>query len=238
MILARNEENTIAEVVGSALPFAGEVVVMDGHSTDQTPLRAQKAGAVVHSDPGKGKGSAIRASLGIARGAVVVFMDADGSHAPTDIPRLAAPILAAEADLVVGSRFAGGSEELSVNFPQLIRSIGNISMNIAINQRFSVELTDTLNGFRAVRRAVAESLALKENRHTIEQEMIIQALRRGHRVINIPTHEYARIYGESTINVWREWPKFVWCLILNLLQPKTEPTSKSRETDPPSGPEA
>lgn len=222
VILARNEEKTIADIVSSALPFADEILVMDGHSEDQTPVRASDAGATVHSDPGLGKGSGIRASLDLAHGEAIVFMDADGSHAAPDIARLAAPILADEADLVVGSRFAGGSEELSVSFPQLIRSIGNISMNIAINERFGVQLTDTLNGYRAIRRSVAKNLGLEENRHTIEQEMVIQALRRGFRVQNIPSHEYARAYGESTINVWREWPKFVWCLIRNLVQPRVQ----------------
>ena len=85
---------------------------------------------------------------------------------------------------------------------------------------------------------MAQSLALKENRHTIEQEMVIQALRRGYRVMNIPTHEYARTYGESTINIWREWPNFVWCLIRNLVQPSLASTSISREIKPPFGPEA
>lgn len=238
VILARNEEKTIADIVSSALPFADEILVMDGRSDDQTPVRASDAGATVHTDPGLGKGSGIRASLDLARGEAIVFMDADGSHAAPDIARLAAPILTDEADLVVGSRFAGGSEELSVNFPQLIRSIGNISMNIAINERFGVQLTDTLNGYRAIRSSIAKDLELKENRHTIEQEMVIQALRRGYRVQNIPSHEYARVHGESTINVWREWPKFVWCLIRNLVQPRVFSAPPDREPDSQSDDDA
>jgi len=122
-----------------------------------------------------------------------------------------------QADVAVGSRFAGGSEELSVTFGQLIRSIGNISMKIAINKRWNVELTDTLNGFRAVRRAPMCEIGLRENRHTIEQEMIMCALRHRLRVTNVPTHEYARLHGTSHINIWKEWPLFVWCVLVNLL---------------------
>ena len=236
VILAKNEENTIREVVESVQPFADEIVVMDGGSVDRTSIRAREAGAAVHTDPGLGKGSAIRASLEIARGDIVVFMDADGSHAASDISRLVAPIIAGEADLVVGSRFTGGSEELSVNVPQLVRTIGNISMNIAINTRFGVELTDTLNGFRAIRASAARALLLKEDRHTIEQEMVIQALRRGFRVINRPAHEYAREFGESTISVWREWPRFVWCVVRNLLQrPIAAPGGSDYRRDHPPG---
>jgi dolichol-phosphate mannosyltransferase len=218
VVLARNEEGTIAEVVESARPFGQEVLVMDGHSTDATASRAREAGAAVHRDPGRGKGSAVRASFPMARGSIVVLMDADGSHAAADVPRLAGPILRGEADLVVGSRFTGGSDELSMTLPQLVRSVGNISMNIAINTRFGVSLTDTLNGFRAIRKSVALNLELREELHTIEQEMVIQALRRGYRVTNVATHEYSRRFGSSSIDIWRQWPRFVWCLMRNIVQ--------------------
>jgi len=230
VILARNEERTIGRIVREVAPYAGEVLVMDGNSSDRTEAEAQAAGAVVRKDPGKGKGSAVRASFALARGEIVVLMDADGSHDPRDIPRLAAPIEADQADLVVGSRFAGGSDELALNVPQLIRTIGNISMNIAINKRFGVALTDTLNGFKAVRKSMAVQLPLKENRHTIEQELAIQALRHGYRVINVATHEYAREFGGSTIHIWSEWPIFVWCLFTNLIQPRVRVSEK-----PPRG---
>jgi dolichol-phosphate mannosyltransferase len=217
VIPARNEAPTIGEVVRHARPYAHHVVVMDGHSTDGTPDLARAAGATVIRDPGRGKGSAIRAALEAVEADVIVFMDADGSHDPADIQHLALPVVRGEADLCVGSRFAGGSDELSVNVGQLVRTIGNISMNIAINTRWGVALTDTLNGFRAVRRTAALALGLRENRHTIEQEMVMKILRHGYRAINVPTHEYARKHGHSHINIWREWPLFVWCVLVNLL---------------------
>jgi len=217
VILARNEERTIREVVQSAARFVHEVVLMDGRSSDRTATIAKEAGASVHIDQGKGKGAAIRQSLELVNADVVVFMDADGSHDPTDIPGLALPVVRGETDLCVGSRFAGGSDELSVGFGQLIRSNGNILMNIAINKRWNISLTDTLNGFRAIRRQAALSVGLKENRHTIEQEIVMKMLRHGYKVINVPTHEYERKYGSSHINIWKEWPMFVWCVIINII---------------------
>ena len=217
VILARNEEHTIGEVVAKTLKYVHHVCVMDGRSTDGTAAAAQGAGAVVHQDPGRGKGSAIRQSLDLVEADVVVFLDADGSHDPADIPRLVAPLVRGEADLCIGSRFSGGSEELSVSVGQLIRTIGNILMNIAINRRWGVELTDTLNGFRAIRRNEAKVVKMTEDTHTIEQEMAMKMLRHGYRVRNVPTHEYARTYGTSHIRIWREWPKFVWCVVVNLL---------------------
>lgn len=217
VILARNEEHTIGDVFTRTLQHVRHVFVMDGRSTDATAAAAKRAGAVVHQDPGKGKGSAIRQSLDLVEADVMVFLDADGSHDPADIPRLVAPIVRGEAELCIGSRFSGGSEELSVSVGQLIRTIGNILMNIAINNRWGVELTDTLNGFRAICRHEATLVNMIEDTHTIEQEMAMKMLRHGYRVMNVPTHEYARTHGTSHIRIWREWPTFVWCVIVNLL---------------------
>ena len=215
VVLARDEERTIAEVVRAAAPWCREVLVMDGQSQDATRENARAAGARVLSDPGRGKGAAIRESLTACSTAFLVFMDADGSHDALDIPALVRPLAAGEASLCVGSRFAGGSDELSVSVGQLVRTIGNILMNIAINTRWHVELTDTLNGFRAVRREAALEVSLQEDTHTIEQEMVMKLLRHGHRVVNTPAHEYKRRFGRSHIRIWREWPKFVWCVLAN-----------------------
>ena len=233
VILAKDEEMSISEAVSGARQHCAKVVVMDGHSSDLTVEKAKAAGAEVHPDPGRGKGAAIRASLSLVEEPVVVFMDADGSHDPADIPRLAAPIESGEVDLCVGSRFTGGSEELSITVGQLIRTIGNISMNIAINKRWRVELTDTLNGFRAIRRVAALEVDLQEDIHTIEQEMVMKMLRAGYTVMNIPTHEYSREHGESHIKIWRQWPRFVWCVVRHVAafnRPSSDPPRTSKDS--------
>ena len=216
VISARNEERTIRNAVRQAGQYAREVIVMDGRSSDATAQLAREAGASVYTDSAFGKGSAIRDSLTHSNAEVLVFMDADGSHDAADIPRLARVILSGRAELCVGSRFSGGSDELSISMGQLIRTIGNIAMNIAINRRWHVQLSDTLNGFRAVRRKIALDIGLTENRHTIEQEMVMKCLRHGYRVANIATHEYPRQFGESHIRIWREWPMFMWCVVKNI----------------------
>lgn len=230
VILAKNEEGTIGEAVVGAKNYCSRVVVMDGHSSDATVALAREAGAEVHLDPGSGKGAAIRKSLTVLSDPVVVFMDADGSHDPGDIPRLAAPVLDGRTDMCIGSRFTGGSEELSITIGQLVRTIGNISMNIAINRRWGVELTDTLNGFRAVRRAAALQVGLREDIHTIEQEMVMKLLLSGHRVMNIPTHEYPRRFGESHIRIWRQWPHFGWCVLTHVLS-RSAPAAVHRPSE-------
>ena len=228
VILAKNEDSTIGDAVRGALQFCGRAVVMDGHSGDSTAELARLAGAEVHLDPGTGKGAAIRAGLEVVTEPVVVLMDADGSHDPADIPRLAEPVLSDVADLCVGSRFTGGSEELSITVGQLVRTIGNISMNIAINKKWGVELTDTLNGFRAVRRKAAIDVGLREDIHTIEQEMVMKMLLSGYRVVNVPTHEFSRRYGESHIKIWKQWPRFVWCVVTHVIGFNRRSSAQSR----------
>jgi len=225
VILAKDEAPTVGDAVSGAAEHCARVVVMDGHSSDDTVEIARRAGADVFADPGGGKGAAIRASLELLAEPVVVFMDADGSHDPNDIPRLVEPVIDDTADLCVGSRFTGGSEELSITFGQLIRTIGNISMNVAINERWGVELTDTLNGYRAARRQALLSVGLKAQIHTIEQEMVMKMLLAGYRVVNVPTHEYPRRFGDSHIKIWRQWPRFVGSVAAHLVR-RTKPIAK------------
>lgn len=216
MIPTRDEEGLIAEIIQFVRAYADEVLVVDGHSRDRTREIATAAGARVILDRGKGKGDAIRLALDEAAGDIVVFIDADGSHEPRDIPAMIAPILAGEADMVVGSRGKGGSDELHGTVGQLIRYIGSQLIMLAINYRWNVRLTDSQNGFRAIRRDVGRKLGLTSNLTTIEQEMLMKALKQGFRVSEIPSHEYERRWGTSKVVVWKLWVAYVWSFLRNL----------------------
>ncbi len=212
-----NEEATIADIVGSVLPFVDEVLVVDGHSTDRTRELAEAAGARVALDPRKGKGAALRFALAETSADVVVFMDADGSHEAADIPRLVAPVRADEADMVVGCRMTGGSDELHGDLFKFTRLIGSEIITMMINYRWRVRLTDVQNGFRAIRRDVGLALGLRENRFAIEEEMVMKALQRKYRVMNVSSHEYKRRHGESRIVLQRDWFPFIWCVIKHIM---------------------
>ena len=153
VIPARNEERSLGMIIQRSLPFCDEVVVVDGHSTDGTVQVAKKHGVKVVHDHRKGKGDAIRVGAQAATQDVVVFIDADGSHDPADIPRLVAPILHGESDLVIGSRGKGGSDELHGDMEKLFRLVGSDLILIGINWRFKARLTDSQNGFRAIKEA-------------------------------------------------------------------------------------
>lgn len=210
VIPTRNEAPSIAGIIQGCQIYADELLLVDGHSTDGTVEIAESFGVRVVQDNGLGKGDALRVAIQEAQGDIIVFIDADGSHSPDDIPELVQPILDDRADLVVGSRMRGGSDELHGDLSKFIRLVGSDIITLGINYRFNVRLTDTQNGFRAIRTEAARNLHLQENITTIEQEMGIQTLHAGYRVSEVPTHEYARSHGDSCINVNRVWFRYVY----------------------------
>lgn len=217
VIVAKNEAASLPWVLERLTTFTGDRILIDGHSTDETARLASAAGWRVVVDDGTGKGGAIRQGAREAQGEFVVYLDADGSHDPDDIPKLLAPLLADQADLVMGSRMRGGSDELYASIRELVRMFGSAVITIAINYRFGYRLTDYQNGFRAIRRDVMRTLGTRERGFTIEQEMAIRAIRRGHRVTEVPTHEYRRRHGTSHIIVWKQIFPYLYCLVRNLI---------------------
>ncbi len=212
----RDEEGLIGEIVDAVKPHADEVLVVDGHSRDHTREIAAAHGATVVLDNRKGKGEALRLSIATAKSDIVVFIDADGSHDPRDIPALVDPIKAGNADMVIASRGRGGSDELHGTIEQFIRYVGSQLIMLAINYRWNVRLTDSQNGFRAIRRDVGAQLGLTSNLTTIEQEMLMKALKQGFRVSEIASHEYERKWGTSKVVVWRLWFAYIWSFVRNI----------------------
>lgn len=217
-IAALNEEATIGPVLKALEGMTDDLIVVDGHSSDRTANIARHCGARVLLDNGRGKGDAVRVAIEAARHPITVLFDADGSHDPKDIPRLVAPIALGEADLVMGSRMLGGSDELFGALPEILRMLGSVVISNLINIRFGVRFTDYQNGLRAIRTSVARKLDLESNKTTIEQEMAINCLARGYRVMEVPTHEYRRAAGESKINVFRVSHIYLWSLFKGLSQ--------------------
>jgi len=216
VIPAKDEEATIGEVIDGCAPYADETIVVDGHSRDRTRDIARQRGAKVAIDNGKGKGAALRQAIGLAAGEIIVFIDADGSHDARDIPRLVAPILRGEADHVSGSRLMGGSSELHGTFDECFRLMGSSFITACINARFGVVLSESQNGFRAIRTEVARKLGLREEITTIEQEMIMRTLKKGFRMAEVPTHEYKRRSGVSHIRLSRVWLAYIISLVKGL----------------------
>ncbi len=224
VIPARNEEATIGDVLRGVRDLTDDLIVVDGHSSDHTVEIAQQFHARVVADHGRGKGDAVRVGLSEAKLPITVFIDADGSHDPRDIPKLVGPIASGEAALVIGSRMLGGSEELFGSISEVIRLLGSLVISLSINYRFGPRLTDYQNGLRAIRTDVGRTIGLTSNISTIEQEMAIKCLQYGYGVTEVPTHEYRRQGGESKINVMSVAHVYVWNLMCGLMGPRKEIT--------------
>jgi dolichol-phosphate mannosyltransferase len=117
---------------------------------------------------------------------------------------------------VSGSRLIGGSSELHGGFDEFLRLAGSSLITACINYRFKVRLSESQNGFRAIRTAVLKSLELRENSTTIEQEMVIKTLKQGYRMAEVPAHEHERRHGVSHIRLWRVSARYVYTLVKNL----------------------
>jgi dolichol-phosphate mannosyltransferase len=213
VIPALNEEKTIVEVIEGCKPHADELIVVDGHSGDRTREISEEHGAKVILDNKKGKGDAIRHVIGFVTGEIIVFIDADGSHDPDDIPKLVAPIIKGEADHVSGSRLIGGSSELHGGFDECFRLMGSSFITACINWKFKVQLSESQNGFRAIKTEVIKQLDLREDITTIEQEMIMKTLTKGFRMAEVPSHEHKRKQGYSKISLRKVWFRYVYTLI-------------------------
>ncbi|HVG84687.1 MAG TPA: glycosyltransferase family 2 protein [Vicinamibacterales bacterium] len=203
VIAAKQEAPSLGAVIARVREYAGEVIVVVGLSTDGTADVAREGGARVVPDSGRGKGEALRCAIPHIGTPVTVFLDADGSHDPEDIPLLVEPIAADQADHVTASRLRGGSSELHGGFDEFFRLAGSSFITACINWRFGCRLSDSQNGFRAIRTDVLRALDLREDSTTIEQEMIIKTLRRGLRMAEVPSHEHPRTHGQSHIRLWR-----------------------------------
>jgi glycosyltransferase involved in cell wall biosynthesis len=213
VIAARQEAPSIGGVIDRTRRYANEILVVVGQSTDGTADVASRSGASVLPDKGRGKGQAIRQAIPHIRTPVTVFLDADGSHDPEDIPLLVEPILAGDADHVVASRLRGGSSELHGGFDEFLRLAGSSFITACINWRFKCRLSESQNGFRAVRTSVLRELDLREDTTTIEQEMTIRTLRQGWRIAEVPSHEHPRSHGASHIRVWHDAPRYGYSLV-------------------------
>jgi dolichol-phosphate mannosyltransferase len=208
-----NEVETLEAVVLGVRKQAHDLLVVDGRSKDGTADLARSLGCRVVFDHGRGKGDAIRSAVPHIHTDITVFIDADGSHDPDDIPRLLRPILEGRADHVSGSRLIGGSSELHGGFDECLRLMGSSFITACINHRFRVRLSESQNGFRAIRTAVLRDLDLREDITTIEQEMIMKTLKKGYRMAEVPAHEYVRKAGVSKIRLHKVAFRYVFSLI-------------------------
>ena len=167
---AYNEEISIGSVVLRTKKFVDHVLVVDDGSDDSTSEIAQIAGAeVIKHSTNQGKGAALKTGFKAVNGYdIIVTLDSDGQHNPTEIPKLLAPIKKGEADIVNGSRYLNGKDKETPFYRRIGQSV--LDKATYINSR--IEITDSQSGFRAFAKNTIPAFKFNSNGFSIESEMI------------------------------------------------------------------
>lgn len=196
----------------SRTPGGGEVIVVDNGSTDGSPELAEAAGARVVHEHQRGYGSALRAGFAAAAGSVVVMADADLTYPLDRIPDLVAPVLAGDADLVLGGRLSGANRE---TMPFLHRHLGTPVITLLTARACGRRVVnDSQSGFRAFHRRRMEELNLSGSGMELATEMLIRSARAGLRIQEIDTGYRPRV-GDSKLDTWSDgWRHLMLLLIL------------------------
>ncbi len=195
-----NEQSTLRTILArvTSIPIPKEVILVDDCSTDGTreilrSLADVPAVQVIYKRKNEGKGAALRSGFAAATGDVVVIQDADLEYDPRDFPRLLAPIIAGEADVVYGSRFLGDAPQ----DPSWWHRGGNAFLTHASNLFTRLRLTDMETCYKAFRREVLNGIEIRQDRFGFEPEVTAKLARRGARITEIPISYDGRSYQEG-----------------------------------------
>ncbi|HEX9925196.1 MAG TPA: glycosyltransferase family 2 protein [Anaerolineae bacterium] len=205
VILTLNEIDGVQALL-PALPReeADEVLAVDGGSTDGTREFLQAQGIPIYGQDKRGRGEAFRVGVANSTGEHIVFFSPDGNEDPADIPKLF-ELLEAGADMAIASRFLPGAQNEEDDEVLPLRKWANQGFTILANliwNRGRPWISDTINGFRGIRRQAFERLAPKSLGYTIEYELTIGAMREGMQIVEKPTCEEKRIGGETKGASW------------------------------------
>lgn len=203
LIPCYDEELTIGQVIAEFkehLPEA-QIFVYDNNSRDHTVEIARAAGVNVGFEHRQGKGFVVQRMFREIDADVYVMIDGDSTYPVNEVRKLITPVLANEADMVVGSRFASASE----SEVKKVNLFGNKAILWTINFIFKVTLTDILSGYRAFSPNFVKTLPLFGGGFEIETELTIKSLARNYRILEIPINLTVRPDGSSSkINIIRD----------------------------------
>jgi glycosyltransferase involved in cell wall biosynthesis len=204
-----NERNTIGRLLDRVavcgIPIH-EILVVDDGSTDGTrdvleQLPSNGLFKLLRHDRNRGKGAAVATGLAQVSGEVVVIQDGDLEYDPADLPELVAPILADEADVVFGSRFAGGRvRHVAYNRQRW----ANRWLTWLSNLLTDLDLTDMECGYKAFRRSLVEGIKIEEPGFGFEPEITAKLARKKPRVYEVAIAYHGRTFAEGKKIHWRD----------------------------------
>ena len=212
-----NEPGTIAALLDRVLasPYAPEVIVVDDASTDGTgpvldSLATRLPIRVLHHPTNCGKGAALRTGFAAVTGDVVIPQDADLEYDPAEYPILLRPIEDGRADVVIGSRFAGGGPHRVLYFWHYL---GNKFLTLLSNAFTNLNLTDMETCYKVCRREVLDRITIEENRFGFEPELTAKVAALRCRVYEVGISYSGRTYAEGKKIGWRDGVRALWCIL-------------------------
>ncbi len=211
-----NEAPTVADVIKTVLaqPCVNELVVVDDCSSDGSWKVLQELGAqdprikAFHHEVNQGKGAALRTGIGKTTGEIVLIQDADLEYDPAEYPIIIQPILEGKADVVFGSRFAGGSHRVLYYW----HSVGNKFLTMLSNMATNLNLTDMETCYKAFRQEVIRKITIEENRFGFEPEITAKVAALGVSVFEVPISYNGRTYAEGKKINWRDGVSALRCI--------------------------
>jgi hypothetical protein len=216
-----NEAGNLRSVLGD-LPLEYEVVVVDGHSTDDTVqvARALRPDAHIIHQTGLGKGDALADGFRVASGDVVVTLDADCSAVTSEIPRFVEALVSG-ADFAKGSRYlvGGGSDDLT-----RLRSFGNRVLTGLVNLLYRTEYTDLCYGYNAFWRRLVPLLDVDRTGFEVETLIALRVASAGLSVTEVPSYERSRGSGVGKLHTFRDG----WRVLATIVRERVRPSRRAR----------
>ncbi|WP_432993465.1 glycosyltransferase family 2 protein [Dactylosporangium sp. CA-233914] len=216
-----NEQHRLEEALKQALdvryPCEIELVVVDDGSTDRTGeiLRGATDARLrpIFHPANRGKGAAIKTAVAEATGEYMVILDADLEYDPNDIPRLLAPVLDGQAEVVYGNRVFGSHSSFSFWYV-----MGNKGVTTAANMLYNCYLSDLETCFKLMPVALYRSLEIRSRGFGMEAEVTGKLLRRRVRPYEVAITYHARTREEGKKITWRDGVQALWILLRERLR--------------------
>ncbi|GCF08021.1 glycosyltransferase family 2 protein [Dictyobacter arantiisoli] len=202
VIPTRNEAQNLSYLLPQIPADIEEIILVDGHSTDDTIAVAQKLRSDIRiiQQTGIGKGDAMRAGFVACTQDIIVMLDADGSADPAEIPFFV-DALKRGGDFAKGSRYlkGGGSSDITP-----LRQAGNWALCVLTNLLFREKFTDLCYGYNVFWRRCLDLVTLDAMGFDIEAQLCLRMLKAGVRMVEVSSMEHSRVFGESNLNTFKD----------------------------------